>query len=174
VGPVRFFTLLVAGLLSLAAATPAFAARVGAATPARSRAEIAYPAQVRRLQDLNFGYLSVTTAGTAVMNPNTDALTTTGGVVAQGGFPYAALFEAVSPRKGVVIVRLPKNPITLTRVGGTETMTVSSWTISGGGNSRNVASQEPFSFAIGGTLAVNANQAEGNYQGTFDVEVQYP
>ena len=40
-------------------------------------------------------------------------------------------------------------------------MTVSSWTISGGGNSRNVASQEPFSFAIGGTLAVNANQAEG-------------
>jgi len=174
VGPVRFFTLLAAGLLSLAAETPAFAARVGAATPARSRAEIAYPAQVRRLQDLNFGYLSVTTAGTAVMNPNTDALTTTGGVVAQGGFPYAALFEAVSPRKGVVIVRLPKNPITLTRVGGTETMTVSSWTISGGGNSRNVASQEPFSFAIGGTLAVNANQAEGNYQGTFDVEVQYP
>ena len=173
-GPVRFFTLLAAGLLSLAAETPAFAARVGAATPARSRAEIAYPAQVRRLQDLNFGYLSVTTAGTAVMNPNTDALTTTGGVVAQGGFPYAALFEAVSPRKGVVIVRLPKNPITLTRVGGTETMTVSSWTISGGGNSRNVASQEPFSFAIGGTLAVNANQAEGVYQGTFDVEVQYP
>ena len=173
-GPVRFFTLLAAGLLSLAAETPAFAARVGAATPARSRAEIAYPAQVRRLQDLNFGYLSVTTAGTAVMNPNTDALTTTGGVVAQGGFPYAALFEAVSPRKGVVIVRLPKNPITLTRVGGTETMTVSSWTISGGGNCRNVASQEPFSFAIGGTLAVNANQAEGNYQGTFDVEVQYP
>jgi hypothetical protein len=73
-----------------------------------------------------------------------------------------------------VIVRIPKNPITLTRVGGTETMTVSSWTISGGGNSRNVAAQEAFSFAIGGTLTVNANQAEGAYQGTFDVEVQYP
>ena len=39
-------------------------------------------------------------------------------------------------------------------------MTVSSWTISGGGNSRNVAAQEAFSFAIGGTLTVNANQAE--------------
>ena len=112
-------------LLSLATAAPAFAAPVGAATPAPARAEIAYPAQVRRLQDLNFGYLSVTTAGTAVMNPDTDALTTTGGVVSQGGFPYAALFEAVSPRKGVVIVRIPRNPITLTRVGGTETMTVS-------------------------------------------------
>ena len=172
-GPVRLLTLLAAGLLSIATA-PACAAPVGAATPALSRAEIAYPAQVRRLQDLNFGYLSVTTAGTAVMNPNTDALTTTGGVIAQGGFPYAALFEAVSPRKGVVIVRLPRNPITLTRVGGTETMTVSAWTISGGGNSRNVAAQEAFSFAIGGTLTVNANQVEGAYQGTFDVEVQYP
>lgn len=173
-GPVRFLTLLAAGLLSLATAAPAFAAPVASATPARSRAEIAYPAQVRRLQDLNFGYLSVTTAGTAVMNPNTDALTTTGGVIAQGGFPYAALFEAVSPRKGVVIVRIPKDPITLTRVGGTETMTVSNWTISGSGNSRNVAAQEAFAFAIGGTLFVNANQVEGAYQGTFDVEVQYP
>ena len=173
-GPVHLLTLLAAGLLSIATAAPALAAPVGAATPATGSAAIHYPAQVRRLQDLNFGYLGVTTAGTAIMNPNTDALTTTGGVVPLGGFPYAALFEAVSPRKGVVIVRIPRNPITLTRIGGTETMTVSNWTISGGGNSRNVAAQEAFAFAIGGTLFVNANQVEGTYQGTFDVEVQYP
>ena len=170
----RLLTLRAGGLLSFVTAVPDFAGRVGAATPATGRAQILYPVQVRRLQDLNFGLLGVTTAGTAVINPDTDALTTTGGVVALGGFPYAALFEAVSPRKGVVIVRLPKNPITLTRVGGTETMTVSTWTISGGGNSRNVAAQEAFAFAIGGTLTVNANQVEGAYQGTFDVEVQYP
>ena len=169
----RFLTLLAAGLLSIAAA-PAFAAPVSAATPATGRAQLLYPVQVRRLQDLNFGLLGVTTAGTAVINPDTDALTTTGGVVSLGGFPYAALFEAVSPRKGVVIVRIPRNPITLTRAGGTETMTVSNWTISGGTNSRNVAAQEAFSFAIGGTLFVNANQVEGTYNGTFDVEVQYP
>ena len=170
----RLLTLLAAGLLSIATAAPAFAAPVGAATPATGRAQLLYPVQVRRLQDLNFGYLGVTTAGTAVINPDTDALTTTGGVVSLGGFPYAALFEAVSPRKGVVLVRIPRNPITLTRAGGMETMTVSNWTISGGGNSRNVAAQEAFSFAIGGTLFVNANQVEGTYNGTFDVEVQYP
>ena len=163
----RLLTLLAAGLLSIATAAPAFAAPVGAATPATGRAQLLYPVQVRRLQDLNFGYLGVTTAGTAVINPDTDALTTTGGVVSLGGFPYAALFEAVSPRKGVVLVRIPRNPVT-------ETMTVSNWTISGGGNSRNVAAQEAFSFAIGGTLFVNANQVEGTYNGTFDVEVQYP
>lgn len=172
-GPGRLLTLLAAELLSIAAAAPVLAAPVAAPIPAIGTVEIALPATVRRLEDLNFGYLSVTTAGTAVVNPNTDALTTTGGVVPLGGFPYAALFEAVSPRKGVVIVRIPHNPITVTRVGGTETMTVSNWTISGS-NNRNVAAQEPFSFKVGGTLFVNANQAEGAYIGNFDVEIQYP
>ena len=84
------------------------------------------------------------------------------------------MFEAVSPAKNVVHIRIPKNPITLTRVGGTETMTVGNWTISGGGNSRNVVVKEAFSFKSAGRLTVNANQAEGLYLGTFDVEVQYP
>ena len=70
-------------------------------------------------------------------------MTTTGGVVSLGGSPYAALFEAVSPRRASwSIIRIPSNPITLTRVGGTETMTVANWTIAGGGNSRNVVAQE--------------------------------
>lgn len=172
-GSLRTLSLLAAGLLSIAAAAPAEAAPVAAATPATSRVQIAVPAEVRRLQDLNFAYLSVTTAGTAVINPNTDAMTTTGGVLHVGGTPYAAQFETVSPRKGVVIIRTPRNPITLTRVGGTETMTVSNWTLSGS-NNRNVTAQEPIAFRIGGTLFVNANQVEGSYVGTFDVEIQYP
>ena len=169
----RFFTLLFAGLLSVAAATPTFAAPTGAVTPAGARTEIRKPAAVRLLNDLNFGYLSVTTAGTAIINPNTDTLTTTGGVVAVGGNPYSALFESVAPIKGVVIVRIPKQPITIVRVGGTETMTVSNWTIDGSSN-RTVNSKEPFSFKVGGTLFVNANQADGFYIGTFTVDVQYP
>ena len=131
------------------------------------------PAPVRRLQDLNFGYLSVNGAGTAVIDPNTDAMTTTGGVTHLSGTPYAALFEGISPVRGVVIIRIPRDPITLTRVGGTETMTVSNWTVSGNGR-RTVAAQEPFDFKIGGTLSVNANQAEGAYHGTFTVDIQYP
>lgn len=172
-GLVHPFTLLLAGLLSVAAATPLSAAPRAAVPPARATVELRQPAQVRLLNDLNFGNLTVTAAGTAVVNPNTDALTTTGGVVRVGGFPYAALFESVSPVKGVVIIRIPKTPTTLVRVGGTETMTVNNWTINGS-NNRNVNSREPFEFKVGGTLYVNANQAEGLYIGVFTVDVQYP
>lgn len=172
-GGTRLFSLLAAGLLSVATTAPAFAAPVGASTPASASAQIRYPASVRLLNDLNFGYISATTAGSAVMDPNTDTISTTGGVVLVGGNPYSALFESVSPVKGLVIVRIPKQPITIVRVGGTETMTVSNWTINGS-DKRNVNSKEPFEFKVGGTLNVGANQVEGYYVGTFDVDVQYP
>jgi hypothetical protein len=87
--------------------------------------------------------------------------------------PYAALFEAVSPVKNVVIIRIPKIPATVTRVGGTETMTVDTWTLSGSAN-RNVVAQQPFTFKVGGTLHVNANQVEGLYLGNFTVDIQFP
>jgi hypothetical protein len=85
---------------------------------------------------------------------------------------YAAFFDGVSPNRAVVIIRIPRNPITLTRVGGTQTMTVSNWTLSGNSR-RTIAAQEPFDFKVGGTLFVNANQAEGTYVGSFEVDVQY-
>ena len=162
---------MMCALLPLGAA--ARAAPVAASRNATARVFIAPPAQVRKLQDLNFALLYVTAAGTAVIDHNTDTMTTTGGVSFGGWTPYAALFEGVAPVKGVVIVRIPKDPITLTRVGGTETMTVSNWTLSGNAK-RTVAAQEAFDFKVGGTLYVNANQAEGLYTGAFNVDVQYP
>ena len=169
--PVRVLSLLVAGLLSIAAAAPASAAPVAAATPRTATAVLLYPTAVRLLNNLNFGNLIVTGAGTAVVSP-TDVLTTTGGVVGAGGSPYAAMFEAVAPIKSVVHIRAPKQPITVTRAGGTETMIVDTWTVSGTGT-RNVVAKELFSFNVGGTLHVNANQAEGVYVGTFTVDIQY-
>lgn len=162
-----------AGLLSLGVAVAAAAAPAAPDANAKGKAFVAYPASLQKLYDLNFAYLTVTTVGTAVIDPNTDAMTTTGGVIHVGGTPFAARFEAVSPTSNVVIIRIPKNPITLTRFGGTETMTVSNWTMSGNSR-RTVARQEPFEFKVGGTLYVNANQAEGTYIGNFDVEIQYP
>lgn len=152
------------------------AANAAPATPdknATATARLLQPAAVRKLQDLNFAYLGVTTGGTAVVDPNTDGLTTTGGVIRVGGLAYAAMFEGIAPEKNVVIIRLPKTPITVTRIGGTETMTVSNWTLDGSSR-RTVPSKEPFTFKVGGTLTVNANQVEGTYVGTFTVDVQYP
>ena len=164
---------LLLGLALLVAPALAHAVPVAPDKNATATVTITPPASVRKLNDLYFAYLTVTTAGTAVVNPNTDTLTTTGGVMHIAGAPYSALFEAISPVKNVVIIRIPRNPITVTRVGGTETMTVDTWTLAGSAN-RNVVAREPFSFQVGGTLHVNANQVEGLYVGTFTVDIQFP
>lgn len=169
----RVLFLAIAGQLSLSATAGAAAAPAAPDKEATASALIHRPATVRKLEDLHFGYLAVTAAGTATIDPNTETMTTTGGVVHISGTPFAALFEGVAPTKGVVIIRIPKEPITVTRVGGTETMTVSDWTVSGNAR-RTVAAQEPFDFKIGGTLHVNAGQAEGLYTGSFTVDIQYP
>jgi hypothetical protein len=169
--PARTLILLAAGLLSIVAAAPAAAAPVAAATPAPATAQLIYPTSVRLLNNLNFGNLTVTGAGTVVVSP-TDVITTTGGVLSAGGNPYSAMFEAVAPIKSVVHIRAPNKAITVTRVGGTETMTVDTWTISGTGT-RNVVAKELFQFNVGGTLHVGANQVEGVYVGTFTVDIQY-
>jgi hypothetical protein len=127
---------------------------------------------VRNLQELNFATLGVYDAGTAVIDPNTDTMTTTGGVAHMSGFPYAALFEATAEGANVVIT-IPTEPITVTRIDGPETMTVDSWTLSGEAR-RTVTPGEAFTFKVGGTIHVAANQAEGTYEGTFEVDVQYP
>ena len=159
-----------APLSSAVAASPEPVAPDRQATAA---AIIAQPLTLQKDYDLDFGLATVTTAGTMVLDPNSDALTTTGGVVAVGGSPHAANFKGIAPTGNIVIIRLPKTATTLTRVGGTETMTVDRWTLDGT-TRRNVLSKIAFDFRVGGTLHVNPNQAEGIYVGTFAVDVQYP
>lgn len=176
----RLFTLLTAGLLSIATAAPLVAAPIASASPAVGRAEIVVSGGIRKLEDLNFAVISATSSGTAVIDPDTDALTTTGGVVRVSGTPYAAIFQVEPSRRGAVHIYVPTGPITVTRQGGTETMSVSNWTVSsnatllGNGRYRIVATLDPFEFKVGGRLNVNANQAEGFYIGSFTVDVEYP
>ena len=75
-GPVRTLTLLLAGLLPIAAAAPAIAAPAAAPVPPTATAQILYPTSIRLLNNLNFGNLTVTGAGTAVVSP-ADVITTT-------------------------------------------------------------------------------------------------
>ena len=172
---VRPVSLCFALLLALAVPTAAFALPPQLFLPnknATSTAKVILPAQIVKLYDMDFGFVTVTGAGTAIVNSSTGAVTTTGGVLFAGGLPHAAQFEAVSPSKTVVHIRLPKKAVTLTRSGGTETMTVDTWSLNGV-DTRNVVAHETFAFAIGGTLHVGANQAEGTYNGTFDVTIDY-
>jgi|SRR5579872_486351 len=140
---------------------------------ANAQVLILHPLSLTKLQDMDFGDLSPTVAGTAVLDPNTDKLSTTGGVSASGGAPHCAQFAGVAGSASVVNIKVPNNPITLTRVGGTETMTVSNFTLQGQ-SKRALAKAASFTFRVGGTLAVAAGQVEGLYVGTFNVTVQYP
>lgn len=163
-------------VLTLAAAsfaTPARTQPVAAAETAQARVALIVPLTVVKKTDMDFGYLSAVGAGTAVLEPNANALSTTGGVTAVGGNPTSAVFIGASQSSAVVNIKVPNQPITLTRVGGTETMRVDSFTLEGQ-DKRTLARMSSFEFRVGGTLRVNANQAEGFYTGTFDVTVQYP
>ena len=133
---------------------------------------IARPVSLTKLSDLDFATLTVSAAGTATINPATDAVTTTGGVNYLTGASRAAHFRIDATRLALVIIRIPSAPLTLTRLGGTETMTVSNWTLDGF-PVRIITNAASTDFAVGGTLSVAANQADGTYTGVFSVTADY-
>lgn len=158
--------------LLLAAPPPALAATP--ANEADAGAIVLRPLSLIKKTDMDFGTLMTSaTAGTATIDPVTGAVTTTGGVTALGDATSAATFIGAGSRNAPYQIRLPKNPITLNRVGGGGTMTVSNWTLDGQTN-RKVGANEAFEFGVGAQLAVAANQMDGVYIGTFDVTVHYP
>ena len=123
--------------------------------------------------DLNFGELVVSGAGTAVVDPVSGTTSVTGPVTPVGTTAHPAVFIATGSRNSVVNIKLPNSPITLTRIGGGGTMTVSNWTLDGKTN-RKIPLNSAFNFSVGATLNIGAAQADGVYTGTFAVTVQYP
>ena len=170
--PVRISILpLLAALF--ACANPAAAQTVTPDQDATGRAIVLRALSLLKVEDMDFGWLTVTSAGTAILNPNTGAVSTTGGVTAVGGEPKPAWFVGAASRNTPIKIRIPNKPITLTRVGGTETMSLSAWALDGPAD-RKTGPDRAFHFKLGGTLTVAANQADGLYTGEFTVEVQYP
>ncbi len=164
---------VVLALPALFAAAPIAAAPRAAIPPATANALIIFPVTITKLSDMDFGLLTVTGAGTVVIEPNGNTLTTTSGVIPVGTQWHAAEFVGASAGSSVVNIKLTNQPFTLTRQGGTETMTVSSLTLQGQAK-RTLAAATSFTFRVGGTLNVGAGQVEGLYTGTFNVDIQYP
>lgn len=130
------------------------------------------PLSIVNTRDLDFGtMLSPSTAGTVVINANTDARTTTGGVVALGGTPQAAQFYTYSTGNQYLQVTRGALPV-LTRVGGGATMNVTNLTLNGA-TLRYIGASGVLDLRVGGTLAVAANQTEGSYTGSYAITVTY-
>lgn len=167
--PRASLSLVLAAML----AVPAAAAPVAAVEKAQAKVTLIDPLTVLKKADMDFGYLTVTGAGTAVLDPNGNSLSTTGGVQAIGGAPTAAVFTAASRGPTLFYIQVPTQPLTLTRTGGSETMTLTNWSLQGS-SLRILLRAAAFDFRVGGTLNVNAGQADGFYNGTFDVTIYYP
>jgi hypothetical protein len=158
-------------LLSLAQA--AGAASVQASPTAMSQATIVRPLTLVRVADMDFATLGVTTGGTATINPVSGAMTVTGGLSQLGGTPSPARYAGAASKQTVVNIRIPNQPVLIRRVGGTETLSVSAFTLDGQ-SKKVLAQQQSFNFAVGATITVPSGTVDGLYTGVLDVTVQYP
>jgi hypothetical protein len=163
--------LLLCWLLFVAAPATAQPA-VAPAAPA-AQAALMRPLTLVKLRDMDFGALGVLSAGSATINPVTEALTVTGGVVRLGGTPRAARFAGSTSSSAVVIIRIPNGAVALTRVGGTETLRADNFKLDGQ-SKRTMAQAGVFEFNVGASVFPVAGQVEGTYSGTFEVTIQYP
>lgn len=171
IGPRLIWLLLAPALLFLGEG--ALAAPVPATRNASGQATLLKSLSLVKIADLDFGELVVTGAGTAVIDPVSATMATTGPVIMVGPAAHPATFTATGSKNSVVNIKIPTAAVTLTRLGGGGTMTVSNWTLDGKTN-RKIPLNSAFSFNVGGTLNIGSGQPDGTYSGTFTVTVQYP
>ncbi len=180
-GPSTRFALWCATVLCAAGLVPAESR--AASQSAKADVTIVTPLSFIKDEDLDFGtMIRGTTAGTVVVPP-TGARTATGGVtLGPGGFG-ASRFAGFGASGQTVQISVAANSITINRVGGGGSMTVDTFMI-GSSPTWTAITTAPsnftigstngiFNFAMGATLRVGANQAPGDYIGTFTVILNY-
>ncbi|CAO1649623.1 DUF4402 domain-containing protein [Parasphingorhabdus sp. NYA22] len=114
--------------------------------------------------DLNFGtIITGATASTVAITPAGSATCGTGLVCS--GSPTAAGFT-INGTSGATVDISVDSSVTLTGPGGTMTAALTS-------SAATLLLDGSDTFAVGGTLNVAANQADGAYAGTFSVSVDY-
>ena len=168
---VRFTALF--SLLALSLPIAAGAAPVSASPKAKGQVSSVKPLTLQRLNDMDFATLGVTTGGTATIDPLSGSMSVSGGLIPLMGTPSPARYTGAATKNTVVNIRVPKQPVLITRVGGTETLSVSNFTLDGQ-DKRTLAQSGSFTFAVGADITVPAGTVDGLYTGEIDVTIQYP
>lgn len=156
---------------ALAAASFATSASAAATATATATAEVLSSLTLTADSALDFGLIAPNTGGTVTVNANS-TVSQTGSLISTGTRAPAG-FTVTGSNGATVVLTLPSAPVSLTRSGGTETMSL------GGFNSNPVGAFQlspttgQANFNVGGTLTVGANQVAGVYNGTFNVSVEY-
>jgi len=163
--------LLFLAFLLIAFSASTFAQVTASAT---STATIVAPIGIANTVDMNFGNIAVSGAGTVVLDP-AGTRTTTGALTlpAITGTVTAASFDVTGNDGYTYTITLPSTDYTITRVAGTETMIVNTFTSNPNGTGTLTGGSETLN--VGATLNVSAGQVGGTYTNAtgFDVTVNY-
>lgn len=154
---------------ALSAVSFASAASAATSATASASAEVLSTLTLTADSALNFGQIAANTGGTVTVNA--DSTTAFTGTLVSTGTRAPAGFTVGGTPNANVVVTLPTSA-TLTRFGGTETMSIA------GFNSNPPAGFQlngtgSATFNVGGTLTVASGQVAGVYNGTFSVSVEY-
>jgi len=163
---------LTGSLSPLIAANPAASATIDV--------ELVAPLSMAKSADMQFGRVSMGGAGTGILVLGVDGSVQTTNIYASqsssGATPAAAVFSVSGLDGANYTVLLPSSPVALTKVGSTETLNVSDFTVKLASKVAGTligAIGSDNSFAVGATLTIPQTQTEGRYQGTFPVSISY-
>jgi hypothetical protein len=159
-----------------------FTTAPASAAPTQGDAEVAVvtPLSFINYENLDFGtVIRSATAGTVILAPN-GTRTLTGGVSLASGSHQPASFAGRGAFNQRVDISLGSNTIVLTGpgapmrvrdfvIGSTPTAILSTAPL----RFRIAAANGIFAFPIGATLEVGANQALGQYSGTWSITLNY-
>lgn len=126
---------------------------------------------VAKTSDLNFGSVIRPTSGsgTITIDANNGNVSTANLSQASGSTPTRAAFSVEGQPNANITVTYPNN-MTLTRSGGSETLTVYLTTSMGGGQ---IGSGGTVDFYIGGQVTLASSTVIGAYSSSFTVTVNY-
>jgi hypothetical protein len=163
-------SLRLAAVGALAAASFATSAQAATTASATATAEVLSSLTVTSTADLQLGQIAANTGGTVTVNADSTVAST--GALVSTGTRSPAAFDVVGSPSALVLVTLPSAPVNLTRVTGTETMSLGGFNKNPNGAFQ-LDNTGAGSFNVGGTLTVGSGQVPGTYTGTFSVSVEY-
>ncbi|XVJ64570.1 MAG: DUF4402 domain-containing protein [Sphingopyxis sp.] len=170
----------IAACALLTAAAAAAPAQAQASSQGEAEAIVLRPLSFFKVNDLEFGDIIASgTAGTVTLRPD-GSRAATGGVTLAGAGGEPARFAGLGSFNRQVNISLGSNTIWITGPG--TRMRVRTFEI--GSTPTAVLSTSPtrfriasalgnYNFPVGATLEVGANQAPGDYSGTFTITLNY-
>lgn len=126
-------------------------------------------------RDMKFGKFAANpnATGTAIISPNADTVSLSGGLFSFGGTVRRARFQIVGDSKAYVFIVLPSS-ITIRKGSSANFMTVSNFTMDRA-NPIRLSNAGKRTINIGATVTVSAGQTKGNYndENEFTVSAFY-